>query len=79
MAGSETPFNSNADFRKLLETPRADRSGSSTLGGRSVSGSGSAGNRQRKSSGEYKPKPKPFKKPTSKGDEDEDPDAAKYR
>lgn len=73
MAGSETPYMSNQDFRKLLETPRGDRLGATPSHG------GQRPQQQRKPTGEYKPKPKPkpSKKPTDQDDEDDD--GPKYR
>ncbi|KXZ49042.1 hypothetical protein GPECTOR_23g129 [Gonium pectorale] len=72
----------NSDFRKLLETPRAERWGSQTP---SNSNKPQA-TPKAKQGGEHKPhKPhhgKPgFKKPSDKGkpEDDEDPDAPKYR
>jgi IK cytokine len=70
----------NQDFRKLLETPRAERWADETPRGGSGASEGAAA-KAKKPAGEHKPhRPKPgHKKPTEKGKEEEDPDALKYR
>ncbi len=68
----------NSDFRKLLETPRAERWGSETPSAKPQAAA------KPKGGGEYRPKPhgKPGgKKPLAHGkkDDDEDDDGPKYR
>ena len=71
---SATPL-SNADFRALLATPRADRSGSSTPSG-FARPAGNKGPRDvkkdqaDKAKKPYRPKPKP--KEENEGEDDED-------
>jgi hypothetical protein len=75
---SATPL-SNADFRKLLATPRVDRSGATPAGGiggatpRGGGGGGGAKGGDGKAKKPYRPKPKP------KEDKEEDDDEPKYR
>ena len=71
---SATPL-SNADFRKLLQTPRSERFGGGSSGGPSATpsrGGGGAKGGEQKAKKPYRPKPKPK-------EETEDDDGPKYR
>ena len=66
----------NSDFRKLLETPRAERWGSETPSTTLGSAKGGAPKPAKQHGGEHKPhKPsKPSKKPNGAKEEEEDDD-----
>ena len=70
-----TPL-SNADFRKLLETPRAERGTPRSQQSRPAAKPKAEGdNDQKAKKTQYRPKAKP----KGEDDEDEDPDKTNYR
>jgi IK cytokine len=77
---SATPL-SNADFRKLLETPRSERGGGPSETPRRPGGGGGGGDKDKKQHKPHKPGAKPGAKPAKKkeGEEEEDEDSIKYR